>query len=131
MGLDAAERARLAEGIEVLARVVRAAGRIPANRPGEHERGTAPHGSSAPGQPGSAPPRRTELVVWLALTIALVGLLQAGAPPRVTVLSLIVVAATLAASLRWRLGAAAVLILLAVGVALRLAPLPKAATSSS
>ena len=54
--------------------------------------------------------------------MALVGLLQAGTPPRVTVLSLIVVAATLAASLRWRIGWAAVIILLAVGIALRVAP---------
>ena len=68
------------------------------------------------------PARTTELAVWLALIVAIVGLLQAGTPPRVTVLSLIVVAATLAVSLRWRIGPAAVLILLAVGIALRLAP---------
>ncbi len=68
------------------------------------------------------PARLGERVTWLALVVAIVGLLQAGTPARVTVLSLIVVVVTLAASLRWRLGWAAILILLAVGVALRLAP---------
>ncbi len=71
---------------------------------------------------GHRPTRATELAVWLALFVALVGLLQAGTPPRVTVLSLIVVTATLAASLRWRIGWAAIIILLAVGIALRVAP---------
>ena len=71
---------------------------------------------------GHRPTRATELAVWLALVVALVGLLQAGTPPRVTVLSLIVVTAMLAASLRWRVGWAAVIILLAVGIALRVAP---------
>jgi len=65
---------------------------------------------------------RTELAVWLALIVALVGLLQSGTPPRVAVLSLIVVAVTLAASLRWRIGPMAVIVLLVVGVVLRLAP---------
>jgi len=65
---------------------------------------------------------RTELAIWLALIVALVGLLQSGTPPRVAVLSLIVVAITLAASLRWRTGSLAVIVLLAVGIALRLAP---------
>ena len=68
------------------------------------------------------PARLGERVTWLALVVAIVGLLQAGTPARVTVLSLIVVVVTLAASLRWRLGWAAILVLLAVGVALRLAP---------
>ena len=68
------------------------------------------------------PTPRTELAVWLALIVALVGLLQSGTPPRVAVLSLIVVAITLALSLRWRIGGAAVIVLLLVGVALRLAP---------
>jgi hypothetical protein len=68
------------------------------------------------------PARLGERVTWLALVVAIVGLLQAGTPARVTVLSLIVVVVTLAASLRWRLGWAAILILLAVGIALRLAP---------
>jgi hypothetical protein len=74
--------------------------------------------SSAPGRPT----RSTELATWLALLVAIVGLLQAGTPPRVTVLALIVVVATLVASLRWRLGPLVILVLLAVGVALRLAP---------
>ncbi len=65
---------------------------------------------------------RTELAIWLALIVALVGLLQSGTPPRVAVLSLIVVAITLAASLRWRIGPLAVIVLLVVGIALRLAP---------
>ena len=66
--------------------------------------------------------QRTELVVWLALVVALVGLLQSGTPPRVAVLSLIVVAITLAISLRWRVARAAVVVLLLVGIALRMAP---------
>lgn len=82
--------------------------------------------ASGPTAQGAAaddrPARTTELAVWLALIVAIVGLLQVGTPPRVTVLSLIVVAATLAVSLRWRIGPAAVLILFAVGLALRLAP---------
>jgi hypothetical protein len=65
---------------------------------------------------------RTELVVWLALVVALVGLLQSGTPPRVAVLSLIVVAITLAISLRWRVAGSAVVVLLLVGIALRMAP---------
>ena len=77
--------------------------------------------SSRPAPRGDRPTTRTELVIWLALIVALVGLLQAGTPPRVTVLSLIVVAVTLALSLRWRVGWVAVLVLLVVGVALRLA----------
>ena len=74
---------------------------------------TDPTGREAVGS--HRPTRATELAVWLALFVALVGLLQAGTPPRVTVLSLIVVTATLAASLRWRIGWAAIIILLAVG----------------
>jgi hypothetical protein len=65
---------------------------------------------------------RTELAVWLALVVALVGLLQTGTPPRVAVLSLIVVAITLAISLRWRVAGSAVVVLLLVGMALRMAP---------
>jgi hypothetical protein len=65
---------------------------------------------------------RTELAIWLALIVALVGLLQSGTPPRVAVLSLIVIAITLAASLRWRIGPLVVIVLLVVGIALRLAP---------
>jgi hypothetical protein len=71
---------------------------------------------------GQQPTTRTELAVWLALIVALVGLLQTGTPPRVAVLSLIVVAVTLALSLRWRVGWAVIIVLLVVGVALRLAP---------
>jgi hypothetical protein len=68
------------------------------------------------------PTPRTELAVWLALIVALVGLLQTGTPPRVAVLSLIVVAITLALSLRWRIGPAVIVVVLLVGLALRLAP---------
>ena len=49
-------------------------------------------------------------------------LLQAGTPARTVVLSAIVITATLAWSLRWRLSAGAVMVLLLVGLALRLAP---------
>lgn len=72
--------------------------------------------------PGDRPTARTELAIWLALIVALVGLLQSGTPPRVAVLALIVVAITLAVSLRWRIGTAAVIVLLLVGIALRVAP---------
>jgi len=64
----------------------------------------------------------TDKVVWLALLVALVGLLQAGTPPRVAVLAAIVVAGSLAYSLRWRLGGGAIVVLLLVGLALRAAP---------
>ncbi len=67
-------------------------------------------------------PSPTELAVWLALIVALVGLLQAGTPPRIGVLALIVVAITLALSLRWRIAGLAVIVLLLTGIALRLAP---------
>lgn len=72
--------------------------------------------------PAHGPTTRTELAVWLALFVALVGLLQTGTPPRVAVLSLIVVATTLAISLRWRIGVVAVIVLFFVGIALRLSP---------
>lgn len=68
----------------------------------------------------SAP--RTDKVVWLALLVALVGLLQAGTPPRVVVLAAIVVTGSLAYSLRWRLGGGAIIVLLLVGLALRVVP---------
>lgn len=68
------------------------------------------------------PTPRTELAIWLALVVALVGLLQTGTPPPVVVLALIVVAATLAVSLRWRIGPAVVVVLLLVGLALRAVP---------
>jgi hypothetical protein len=64
----------------------------------------------------------THPVVWLALVVALVGLLQAGTPPRMVVLAFIVVCATLAISLRWRVGGLAIVVLLVVGIALRLPP---------
>ncbi len=70
----------------------------------------------------ASPTTRTELAIWLALIVALVGLLQSGTPPRIAVLSLIVIAITLAASLRWRIGPLVVIVLLVVGIALRLAP---------
>ena len=60
--------------------------------------------------------------MWLALIVALVGLLQSGTPTRVAVLSLVVVAGTLALSLRWRIGPVVVVVLLLVGIALRAAP---------
>jgi hypothetical protein len=68
------------------------------------------------------PTATTDLAVWLGLLIALLALLGTGTPPRETVLALIVVAATLAASLRWRVGAAAVFVLVGVGIMLRLLP---------
>ncbi len=71
-------------------------------------------------RPAPAPP--TDKVVWLALLVALVGLLQAGTPPRVMVLAAIVLAGTLAYSLRWRLGGGAIVVLLLVGLALRAVP---------
>jgi hypothetical protein len=64
----------------------------------------------------------TDRVVWLSLVVALVGLLQTGTPPRVLVLAAIVIAATLALSLRVRLAGGAIVVLLLVGLALRLAP---------
>jgi hypothetical protein len=70
-----------------------------------------------------AEPRpRTDRVVWLALVVALALLLQTGTPPRVVVLSAIVIAASLAYSLQWRLGAGAIAVLLLVGLALRVTP---------
>ncbi len=68
------------------------------------------------------PTPRTDLAVWLGLLVALVGLLAAGTPPRANVLALIVVAITLAVSLRWRIAPLAVIVLLGVGVALRIIP---------
>ena len=64
----------------------------------------------------------TDRVVWLALIVALVLLLQTGTPPRVVVLSAIVIAATLAFSLKWRLAGGAIVVLLLVGLALRIVP---------
>jgi len=93
--------------------------------------GVVPREPAIPNVPTGSPPtepppvsarRRTELVVWLALIVALVALLQTGTPPRIVVLSLIAVALTLAVSLRWPIGGTAVIVLLVVGVALRLAP---------
>lgn len=71
---------------------------------------------------GQRPTPRTELAIWLALVVALVGLLQTGTPPQVVVLALVVVAFTLAVSLRWRIGPAVVVVLLVVGLALRAVP---------
>jgi hypothetical protein len=64
----------------------------------------------------------TDLSVWLGLLVALIGLLATGTPPRTTVLALIVVAITLALSLRWRIASVAVIVLLVVGVVLRMQP---------
>ena len=69
---------------------------------------------------GSMP--TTDKAVWLALVVALVVLLQAGTPPRVVVLGAIVIAASLAISLRWRLSGGAIVVLLLVGIALRSVP---------
>ncbi len=69
-----------------------------------------------------APHKRTASAVWLALIVALVGLLGSGTPPPVAVLSLIAVAVILAVSLRWRVAGVAVILLLLVGIALRVAP---------
>ncbi len=60
--------------------------------------------------------------MWLALIVALVGLLGPGTPLPVAVLSLIAVTVTLVISLHWRVGGVAVIILLTVGIALRLVP---------
>ena len=73
------------------------------------------------GSPAEARPR-TDRVVWLALVVALVLSLQVGTPPRVVVLSAIVIAATLAFSLHWRVAGGAIVVLLLVGLALRIAP---------
>jgi hypothetical protein len=70
----------------------------------------------------ATPTATTDRVVWLALVVALVLLLQTGTPPRVVVLGAIVITATLAISLRWRLGGGAVVVLLLVGLALRAVP---------
>ena len=60
--------------------------------------------------------------VRLGLLVALLGLLQTGTPPRPTVLAFLVVAATLVASMRWRIDRLAVLLLLGIGLGLRLLP---------
>ncbi len=64
--------------------------------------------------PSGTPSATTDKAVWLSLVVALVALLQAGTPPRVVVLAAIVIAATLAYSLRWRLSAGAIVVLLLV-----------------
>ncbi len=79
-----------------------------------------PPASEPPATPDAMP--TSDKAVWLALLVALVLLLQAGTPPRMVVLAAILVAATLAYSLRWRLSAGAIVILLLVGLALRVAP---------
>ncbi|MEX1335940.1 MAG: hypothetical protein AB1Z66_11620, partial [Candidatus Limnocylindrales bacterium] len=58
--------------------------------------------------------------MWLALFVALLLVLQTGTPPRAFVLAAIIIAATLAYSLHWRLSAGAIVVLLLVGVTLRL-----------
>ena len=68
------------------------------------------------------PTPATDLAVWLALLVALVASLQAGTPPRLVVLSLIVLTVTLALSLRWRIGPLVVVLLLLLGMALRAVP---------
>ncbi len=91
------------------------AGRGPATSAGETDAADAAEAAAVPAH-------GQDVVTWLALLVAVVGLIQAGSPPRVTVLALIVVSATLALSLRWHLAPAAIIVLLVVGVALRLAP---------
>jgi hypothetical protein len=68
------------------------------------------------------PSAASDLAVWLGLLVALLALTGTGTPPRQTVLALIVMAVTLAASLRWRMGAAATVVLVGVGIMLRLMP---------
>jgi len=68
------------------------------------------------------PTRETDLGVWLGLLVALLALLLTGTPPRTTVLALILVAITLAVSLRWRIAGLAVIVLLVVGITLRMLP---------
>jgi hypothetical protein len=72
--------------------------------------------STVAGEPG------TDRAIWLALVVALVLLLQTGTPPRVVVLSAIVIGATLAYSLHWRLAGGAIVVLLLVGLGLRVVP---------
>lgn len=86
--------------------------------------GPTPADPVNPGEPAATGGRTpaTDRAIWLALVVALVLLLQAGTPARIVVLSAIVIAATLAYSLRWRLSAGAILVLLLVGLAMRLAP---------
>lgn len=74
------------------------------------------------GTAATRPTPRTELAVWLSLIVALVATLQAGTPPRMVVLALMVVAITLAVSVRWRIGPAVVVVLLLLGLALRAVP---------
>jgi hypothetical protein len=80
-----------------------------------------PTGATSPAA-ADEPTPLTERAVWLALVVALVLLLQAGTPPRMVVLAALVIAASLAWSLRWRLSGGAIIALLLVGLALRLAP---------
>ena len=68
------------------------------------------------------PTASTDLAVWLGLLVAFVGLMATGTPARASVLALIVIAVTLAASLRWRLAPVAIVVLLAVGIGLRTLP---------
>lgn len=81
-------------------------------------KGTTSQSAVSPADPRPS----TDRVVWLALVVALVLLLQPGTPPRVVVLSAIVVAATLATSLRWRVSGGAIVVLVLVGLALRIVP---------
>ena len=60
--------------------------------------------------------------MWLALLVAILGLLGPGTPLPVAVLSLIAVTVTLVISLHWHVGRVAVIVLLVVGIALRLVP---------
>lgn len=80
----------------------------------------SPESAAVPAGPSPRP--RTDRAVWLALIVALVLLLQTGTPPRAVVLVAIIVGATLAYSLHWRLAAGAVVVLLLVGLALRIVP---------
>jgi len=79
--------------------------------------GEAPGSSEATRDP-HAP--ATGQAVRLALVVALVGLVQTGAPPGWAVLALFAVVVTLVASARWRIDRWAVILLLIVGVGLRL-----------
>jgi hypothetical protein len=64
---------------------------------------------------------RSPIGVSLGLLVAALLLTQTGNPPTAVLLSLILVVATLFASLRWNIGIVAVLVLVSVGVVLRFA----------
>jgi hypothetical protein len=64
--------------------------------------------------------RQTGAGIWLGLLVAVLLLFQTGTPPQATVLCLLMAAATLLISLRWRVGLLAIGVLVVVGIVLRL-----------